>query len=203
MNLDTLTITPAEAEAGFAEYRGRPDPQDRAIAAVYKAAQAGDKLIELSSAIHRGGYHPNGLPRLAVARAGSRVCWAAMRSMVTGSVVHSVEICYADWQNAATQHVVGVRPHTVTVQLPLSTQVWAQGTTMVPPIPPRFRPKRALIGPDLGAYHVLWEVEQWTMTPSRDPALIQHVAGDVWKVLAEWDLTPLERAAITGMRARS
>jgi len=34
------------------------------------------------------------------------------------------------------------------------------------------------------------------MTPPRDPALIRHIRGDLWAVLAVWDLTELERAVL-------
>ncbi len=58
--------------------------------------------------------------------------------------------------------------------------------------------------PDKGQlhdWHILWEVDQWhdrsqTLTASRDPYLLKHVGGDLWAVLAEWDLTPLEMAIL-------
>ena len=40
-------------------------------------------------------------------------------------------------------------------------------------------------------FHVLWEVESWTPEPPRDPALLRHLRGDLWSVLAVWDLTEL------------
>lgn len=47
-----------------------------------------------------------------------------------------------------------------------------------------------------------FEVEDWQRTPQppgTDPALLKHVGGDLWAVLATWDLTPLE-AAVLGQR---
>jgi len=34
----------------------------------------------------------------------------------------------------------------------------------------------------------------------RDPALIEHIVGDVYVVRAVWDVTPLEAAALRGRR---
>jgi hypothetical protein len=35
------------------------------------------------------------------------------------------------------------------------------------------------------------------MVAPRDPALLRHVRGDLWAVLATWDLTELERLVLT------
>ena len=45
-------------------------------------------------------------------------------------------------------------------------------------------------------FHILWEVEQWDPTPPVDPALVRHIRGDLWAVIAMWDLTELERAVL-------
>jgi hypothetical protein len=39
-------------------------------------------------------------------------------------------------------------------------------------------------------------VEAWNEIPARDPALLRHIRGDLWAVLAVWDLTELERAVL-------
>lgn len=71
------------------------------------------------------------------------------------------------------------------------------GRTVVPTIPPDVRPRRNR----LHGFHVLWEVEQWDPTPPVDPALLRHIRGELWSVVATWDLTPLERAVLAA-RAR-
>jgi hypothetical protein len=53
----------------------------------------------------------------------------------------------------------------------------------------------------LAALHVLWEVERWELVPPTDPALIRHIRGDLWAVLATWDLTEIERHVLA-QRAR-
>jgi len=61
----------------------------------------------------------------------------------------------------------------------------------VPLIPVHLRPKRGLAN-----YHILWEAE-WRRLPPVDPLLIRRLGkGDLWVVVAAWDLTEVERAAI-------
>jgi hypothetical protein len=67
-----------------------------------------------------------------------------------------------------------------------------QGHTIVPLIPPEHRPNRNR----LPRFHILWEVEKWDPTPPRDPALLKWIGGDLWEVVATWDLTELERAVL-------
>lgn len=69
--------------------------------------------------------------------------------------------------------------------------------TMAPLVPADVRPATG----QLRDWHVLWEVEAWhdspqTMTPPRDPYLLRYIGGSLWAVLAEWDLTELERAVM-------
>src|SRR5205085_1660042 len=63
--------------------------------------------------------------------------------------------------------------------------------TLVPIVPPRLRPRFTLAN-----YFVLWEVEQWTPIPPRDPMLLKHLGGWLYAVLAVWDLTDLERVVL-------
>ena len=58
------------------------------------------------------------------------------------------------------------------------------------------------------AWHILWEVTEWSSTPQSgpapyDPLLLKHLGGQLYAVLAEWDLTPLERAVMQGAFLRT
>lgn len=66
---------------------------------------------------------------------------------------------------------------------------------MVPNVPPALRPKFSLSG-----YLTLFEVEEWKTAPRPpgDPALLKHIGGDLYAILAVWDLTPLEQAVLHG-----
>lgn len=41
-------------------------------------------------------------------------------------------------------------------------------------------------------------VPGWQPVPPTDPLLLRHLHGDLYAVLAAWDLTPLERAVLAG-----
>lgn len=71
-----------------------------------------------------------------------------------------------------------------------------RGKTIVPLVPPRHRPKNSRIR----NFHILWEVDEWTMVPPKDPALLRHIRGDLWSVQAIWDLSELERLVLTQRR---
>jgi hypothetical protein len=77
--------------------------------------------------------------------------------------------------------------------------VSVMGYALVPMIPLDVRPKAGI--PE-DAY-ILWEVERWSdrrldVTPDTDPYLLKHIAGPLYAVLAEWDLTDLEKAIMRG-----
>ena len=62
----------------------------------------------------------------------------------------------------------------------------------VPIIPLHLRPKRGIEN-----YHVLWEAE-WRPIPARDPYLLRRIGkADLWLVVAQWDLTEVEKAALS------
>ena len=71
---------------------------------------------------------------------------------------------------------------------------WGQARAIVPQVPAPLRPNSHLRN-----YHILWEAE-WDGVPT-DPALLKHLGGDLYALLAVWDLSPLERAVLAGQRA--
>lgn len=203
MKLDTIEIPVEEAKARLDEYRGQlaeeRTAEDEAIAAGYRAAARGLPVIRLSEVIVAGGWFDKGLPKLAIARADA----TQVGVQVTRYADDTCQVVYRhtddQWARVRAAHV---GRHGVTVTLPTPAPpsgrpTWGRGQTVVPMIPPRFRPRR----PRLHRTHVLWEVERWDPTPPVDPALLRHIRGDLWAVLATWDLTELERAVIAG-RAR-
>jgi hypothetical protein len=38
--------------------------------------------------------------------------------------------------------------------------------------------------------------QSWTWIAPEDPALIKHIRGDLWSVMAVWDLSELERLVL-------
>jgi hypothetical protein len=45
-------------------------------------------------------------------------------------------------------------------------------------------------------FHILWEAVWQPHTAPRDPMLLKHLGGVFYAVVAVWDLTELERAAL-------
>jgi hypothetical protein len=184
MQLTSLEIDSDAAKARLAEYvaalRVERNVEDEAIAAAYRAAARGLPVISLSAVIAAGGHFDgSGRPRIAIARATATQC----------IVERSNGLIYLDERatNQSGRGLVGIRH--VKVNLP-EWPYFRRATTVVPSVPPRYRGR----GPGrLRRCHVLWEVERWDPTPPRDPALLRHIRGDLWAVLAVWDLTEIER----------
>ena len=192
MELTALEISPDEAKAKLAEYEGllasERTAEDRAIAQGYRAAARGLPVISLPRTIAAGGFHDDGLPRIAVVRADAAEC--EVRWSRQDLVFHD--------ENSHRNMGAMVGAHSVRVtvpgdMLPDGRKRWGSGKTIVPIVPPRYRPRPRR----LRHCHILWEVESWTRIPPVDPALLRHIRGDLWAVLAVWDLTDLERYVLS------
>lgn len=197
MNVETITMPAEDARKKLRAYRSQihrdVDGQYAAAAAGYEALAKGTPLIELSRVIQAGGIDDQYRPRLAIARADRReveYIWRHRSPMVFDARLSngpspSLRIEVDPGQN-----------------LP-SKAGWQRWYAKVPMIP-------ADVIPATGQrknWHILWEVDEWretrqTAAPSRDPYLLQHIGGDLWAVLAEWDLTDLEMAVMRGAVVR-
>jgi hypothetical protein len=75
-----------------------------------------------------------------------------------------------------------------------SGEAWC---AMVPIVPPKHRPARGF-----ASCQVLFEAEDWAWSrdpdAAVDPALLRHVGGDIYAVLATWELTELELLVLSG-----
>lgn len=195
MNVSLITMEPEQAQAKLEAYRAqlrkRADDEYEAAEAGYKALAEGKSLINLAEAIQGGGLGADGRPKLAVARADAdevrlflgdnEVTFrtgAANRGRPARANAHRIAVQGASWRTRA-------------------------GYALVPMVPADVRPARV----NLSKCVILWEVVQWAersnfARPDRDPYLLRQIAGDLYAVLASWDLTELERA-IMGARVRT
>lgn len=194
MELATIEMPAEEAKARLEEYRTSlthdRNAQDERIAAGYRVLARGLPIIKLAESIHRGGYFDNGLPRIAVARADSQDCWVRIEGWNGDLIYSSVDPGSNPPNRGALVNASTVRVTTPERSQPVK-QAW-RGHTIMPIIPPQHRPNPRR----LHRFHILWEVEEWTLVPPKDPALLRWIGGDLWAVAATWDLTELERAVL-------
>ena len=197
MDLQSITMPQEAAEAAFKEYRAafmaERNRIDGELMRGYKALKEGKQLIRLTETITAGGVDDQGRPRLAISR-----CDAAeirMRRYQDGSVEFVPELP-SGYEASAASRVFTLPPATLPA---ISAKDWNRTYWMMwyatlPLVPPRVRPPHDLVG-----YHVLWEAvwhERRQQRAPRDPALLKHIGGDLYAVLAVWDLTDLERAVL-------
>lgn len=165
----------------YREHQHYSQPIDREIQRTYQLIAQGRIVIRALDAIKQAGLNPDGLPFLALMRADVRECWWSASGDGGGRF--------------ATQRPRGRDARTIVLPpdtFPRRNQPW-HGTAIMPTIPLHLRPKRGLAN-----YHVLWEAE-WTKIPPVDPMLLRRIGkGDLWLVVAAWDLTPVEQAALAG-----
>jgi hypothetical protein len=220
MDLPVIEIEQEKAQEAFQEYRdavrstskekyaeARRDYEaiDRAVMRGYKEIAKGHQLLQLSEALRIGGVEERTweddhwqdgkyvrrtfagtFPRLAISRADARhvFCSGIQRD---GTVIFTAD---DRWSRRKADEVRAER----VFDEPESRNT-RHHRAIVPTIPPPLRPPHKLSG-----YHILWEAE-WDLQAPVDPALLRHLGGDLYAVLAVWDLSDLEQAVLGGLRA--
>ncbi len=198
MTLEMLTVPVEQAKRKLDAYRKelarRRKPLDDEIsrlATAYERAVEGTPVIQLSAAIVAGGTFADGLPRVAIARSDRRRVTAGRSpwrdTVRCGWRRYDLR---APWEEETLE--IGVAWPRPTAEV--------RGETIVPLVPPDALEAAGVGRSRLPKLLTLFEVEAWRPVPPVDPALLQHIAGDLYAVLATWDLTPLERAVIAGTR---
>ena len=199
MNVATIEMPRAEAIQKLRSYRRalhrRADEEYQAAMLGYEKLAEGHALVGVGQAIRSAPTDEKGRPKLAIARADRR----QVRLSVVG---HSHRISFDASSRNTGEWLVRERYPTLIREFSTPWQTKSElGYSLVPMVPPAAR-KESGYRP-LSKFFVLWEVEQWAdqrilAEPDRDPYLLEHVGGDLYAVLAEWDLTDLERAVMAG-----
>lgn len=183
MDVDLITMDAEQAKVKLGAYRSqlrrRADEEYEAAEAGYKALADGKALINLSDAIRSGGLGADGRPKLAVARADRKEVRVSLR-------LNQVEFRTGAGRGLGS----------LSYALPGASWLTPTGYALIPMVPADVRPNV-----DLSKCVILWEVVQWAdrsalARPDRDPYLLRQIAGDLYAVLAEWNLTELERAVM-------
>ena len=211
MELATITMDRERAETLFKEYRAlgdRATDEDKAIMQGYKQIAKGHTLINVVDAIAAGGFDERGLPRLAFSRADQDYMRVERDSLWSWSDETNQRESqwglgdlhfYPDerfrYDYIAASLRLEIEASRLQTAEPLRDPRSGHWRAMVPIIPAGLRPKHKLSG-----YHLLWEAE-WEIAPRPpgDPALLKQLGGELYIVLAIWDLTEIERM-ILGQR---
>lgn len=192
MQTERIILDPTEAREKFRDYKKHQHwsaPIDAEIQRVYQLISQGRTIIKALESITAAGLGDDRLPKLAIARADAKECWLDQyyeRSTSARGVRMTTK-------SDAGEHTRNFHFDFAPDAFPgLDRQGKWTISSMVPLIPLPLRPKRALQN-----YHILYEAE-WRRTVPIDPMLLRRIGtGDMWLVCAAWDLTEVERAALS------
>jgi hypothetical protein len=186
METQNLVVERTEARALYRKYREHQHyakPIDWEIQRTYQLIAQGRVVIRAIDSIIKAGLNGQYLPRLALVRADATQCFWVPNTV--GGGTFSMD----RWTrgNAARSRRIQIPDNSWPGTVPTGYRYEA----LVPLVPIHIRPKRGLEN-----YHVLWEAE-WTRQVPVDPMLLRRVGqADLWVVVAAWDLTEVERAAL-------
>lgn len=189
MQTQPITLDRVKARELWRDYRRHQHwsaPIDDEVRRAYQAIAQGKLVIRALDSIRAAGLNEERLPRLAIARADAHYCWLRPERDGGAAFCGSEEAAGWSGRRMTRQRITfpaGTFPG-------LATQRW-RPRAIVPQVPLPLRPKRGLAN-----YHVLFEAE-WALVPPVDPMLLRRVGeADLWVVMAAWDLTEVERAAL-------
>jgi hypothetical protein len=199
MNTELIKMARSEANALYRKYKEHQaysDPIDWEVQRTYDLLRKGKVIIRAIESIKQAGLTRDFLPKLAIAPATAKQCNLARYN--DGQFVMSPHSFWA----RSKKNVLAFRQNTFKFpaeSFPLSQfgnpphrTSRSDHVAIVPPIPVHLRPRRGLQN-----YHVLWEAE-WEPVPPRDPYLLRRIGkADLWLVVAHWELTEVERAALS------
>lgn len=180
MQTEQIVLDPKAARTLYREYKKHvhySNKIDHAIRRVYQLIAQGKMVIKALESIRRAGLDAEGLPKLAIARADVERCYLTLAPY--GSATFS-SIQWRAPLSARFEFPTGTFPQRTN---------WVGKQAIVPIIPVHLRPRKAI-----ERYHILWEAD-WHAVP-KDPLLLRRIDGDLWLVVAQWDLTEVERAAL-------
>jgi hypothetical protein len=191
MQIETISNIKESAHLKWKEYvkaeKETKDPVYTDLKKMYWQIKQGKVLIDISKIIKAGGCIKPGYPHLAICRAtGKKVQCTYWED---GTVSYRDDQSQWRDQDAVVRIVNAFPKVTFKPEWQRSHNIEAP----VPLIPPRHRPK--VLSPE---HFILWEVDAWEMVPPTDPYLLRRITKYVFAIMEQWDLTPLEKAAMAG-----
>lgn len=194
MELDTISMPREAAREQFLAYkraldrRGGGTEQDRITMEGYRQIAAGHVLLEINHVMQAAGQDAWSRPMLAIARADAKRVffdyeWVGRSRCPTFTM---------EWSHRKRINTKVVLRRRLFGLSQLDEASYRVETALVPTIPPALRPRKT----ELPHHFILWEAD-WEAVPV-DPILLRPVAGTLYAVVAQWDLTPLEQAVLAG-----
>lgn len=189
-----VTMPASEARSLYREYKKHlhySSPIDRECLRAYQLLAQGKVIIKALESITAAGLNVQGLPKLAIAPATALSIDCQMRRG-GGCVMDARKEKSSRWRLDENKWCAD-RSY---FQFPqgsfaVSKEIW-RATALVPGIPLHLKPRRGIEN-----YHILWEAE-WTRIVPTDPFLLRRIGkADLWLVVAAWDLTEVERGALS------
>lgn len=202
VGVEPITATKREAREKYREYRqalaDHPLPYVKELKDAYNQLRRGHGIIDVFKAFKNAGLNADGDPRLAFWIAGETKChfekiWNGGGKFDIGS---------RRWHRGTTE--ILRLPAETYPDWPIEIVTWRGGhqerrrkreriSCPVPIVPPLLLPRG-----ELSNYFILWEVEKWDANPPHDPLLLKRVSNNLFAIVAQWDLTELERAVVAG-----
>ena len=193
MHVQKLVITEGEATKLLQRYQTHKNYQhptafDMEVTRIAKLISKGKMIIKAQGSVVSAGLNENRLPKLAIARADAIMCQLYCFRNGSAEMLSRLEegerlsrLSRSRSFKFPADSFPGIDHGKWNVQ------------AIMPHIPPDIRPKRGIQN-----YHVLWEAV-WEKSPPIDPILLRQVGkSDFYMVLAQWDLTEIEREVMRG-----
>lgn len=189
MKVEKIVVDKKQARELYREYKAHAsygDKMDKEIQRAYQLIAQGRLVIKALESIGAAGLGPDNRPKLAISNAIAKECH--LRLWQAGSASMSAQ----RWGRGGSAYNFTFPGGTFTVpQFSERTFGTVDAVAQVPLIPINLRPTEALKN-----YHILFEAE-WRPIPPKDPMLLRRIGkADMWLVVAAWDLTEVERAAM-------
>ena len=196
MDVELIEMPKAEARARLKSYRTalhrRADAEYEAAAAGYAELAKGRALINVADALRQAPRDEKQRPMLAIARADRKQVQFKWRRYDGAGIFDTSLVGYRSGSGMEMRFDLG--------EFPFDDHSSISGYSLVPMVPAQAKAEAG--NPQMRKCFILWEVEAWAdrsirAVPDRDPFLLRHIGGDLYSVLAAWDLTELERAVMS------
>lgn len=178
------------------------EKEDEHLLGAYRALCRGERILNINQVLAAAGLQEHTrLPKFAVCRANAKWCRISTHSYPSrlGVIFTASDTDNVPWKTKRNDFVE--YPTNVPYITDMTNAQWRMDNkfprlpamALVPTVPVQLRPA------NLEDYHILWEAE-WQKTPPVDPILLKRTGPDspIFTVVAQWDLTPLERGILDG-----